>query len=548
MSMPKVRCTKCSHVFRVPAPAEAPTADGSFPIPLDAFDQPAHGGTARPTLPLGDLSQSPAAPSAEDDHGQLTRMTEEMAAFLDDGFGDLGHPSGNYSGASLTEAFDRPLGDHAPPPLELDERRPEADPLDFDDSSNPFGAPRGNTSPAGGIRGPARAAKGIDPMVEFGDVFREARAEMGETPTRASYLDDDLLADRPRPTGEGPRSPRRNPGDLDLVGGRPEMDAALDPFGGPGRSGSPPRTIGKVRLPRQSATADEASLLDAALKDNAATTLPREQPLPPPPAPAQPALATVLAAKPSGSGADAGATGSTFAASLLTILLVLLGATGYVAHANDGLLDLRELDQMVGVAFRGETYIPRHTAPASAGTAANAMAATTGGSGDGSGETEPFDAQAADDALATEPAGALEVGPLDDGRLLLEDGRQFLVVDGSVTNRSSNTYRRIELEVALLDANGQVIATASVAAGDRLQQPHLAIVGPDHPLERAYDRVREAAAELTVGPRQQTPFTGAFLLEDEQPVTAIARVVSAERQATACWTPSTFRPGTPTAP
>ena len=539
-SSPKVRCTKCAHVFRVPAPTKA--TEGSFPIPLDAFDQPAHGAKARPTMALGAKPDpAPAAapgPAVDDDDGQLTRMTEEMAAFLDDGFADLGGPSsGNYAAADLTDPFDQPLGDGAAPPLELDDHRPNSGGHDLalDDSSNPFGTPRGATPPAGGIRGPARSTKPVDPMVEFGDVFREARAEMGETPTRSTYLDDDLLGDAPRGASPAPAA-RRSPGDLDLVGGRPEMDAALDPFAGGAREQAGPRTTGKVRLRRPNATSDEASLLDAALQDPPTATRPREQPLPPPPEPAQPALATVLAARPSGGAATGAGAGSALATSLLALVLVLVGCAGFLAHANDGLLDLREMDQMIGVAFRGETYIPRHAAPG----AASAPRATPAVVAEGSGSGEPM-AVAAGTDLPVLPASALEVSPLEDGRLLLEDGRQFLVVDGSVTNRSTDTFRRIELEVTLLDADGEVLATESVAAGDRLQQPHLAIVGPEHTIRDAYDRVREAAAELAIGPRQQTPFTGAFLVEGEEPVTAVARVVGAERQAPSCWTPAAFQ-------
>src|SRR5690606_917281 len=42
-----------------------------------------------------------------------------------------------------------------------------------------------------------------------------------------------------------------------------------------------------------------------------------------------------------------------------TVVLTCAAALTFLAARNDGRLDFRELDQMFGVAFRGQTYVGR---------------------------------------------------------------------------------------------------------------------------------------------------------------------------------------------
>lgn len=220
-------------------------------------------------------------------------------------------------------------------------------------------------------------------------------------------------------------------------------------------------------------------------------------------------------------------TGGRIAVSLLIIVLTLVGTLAFIASRNDWLLDLSEMDQMLGVAFRGESYEPRLVSIVRIV------------------ETEERWVEETLDAMPEEQNSSLEPMDLDAGRYINGDGVNFVIVEGTVANRSEATYRNIFLVAELLDTEGNVVTSRTVPAGSEIDQPMLERIQVPADLDRAYTDVVERAEGLDIAAGQRTRFTAVFMLDDDMAgdeLTYAVRPFRARQRRDACWGTVAFSP------
>ncbi len=521
-----------------PDQAGAPPAQGE-PVPgVETFFRSQGTATdsvdrsfgARPTVPLGEDPPLGAQPTPADAGDPSFGAHPASTESGDPSFG--AHPAS-------TESGDRSFG--AGPTADAGTGGLFGDGTMSDDLADLIGqagdptgaAPEGALparTPAAAAPDDAESAGGrttrpIDPMVEFHDVFQDIRrAEKGDDlDGTARYLDAGLLGTALEGQSaeamakheamvrreREERRRRRSEGELDLRGGlghsltsrapgRPRAEesdliaAALDEAG--------------LREPSEEHIAARA----AAEPGVAETALPKSKPQAGPPA--YPPMVFP----------DPAETGGRLAAGLLVIVLTLIAALAYVAFQNDGLLDFREFDQMVGVAFHGEEYQPRH----------ESIVRVV--------ETAEGWVEEVVDSLPTEDDGDLRLAGVVSGVYRSTDGRDFVVVDGVVVNQGDSRYRRVDVVVELVTGDGELAARRIVPAGNGVAQPILEALTDEASLDAAYSSLRDTAADLVVESGQQTPFSGVFLAEDP----ALAElddlrfsvgVHSAERETASCW-------------
>lgn len=358
--------------------------------------------------------------------------------------------------------------------------------------------------PLGGNQRPA--ASGIDPLVEFRDVFRDAGARATESELRR-YVEATARGDN-----RGARAP---------------IDA---PEGFSGRSGLLDVAVGSTEPPLSSgpppALTEESALLDIALKASGMAE----------PA-ADPAEVAAKAERARVKGLDiagdaarrdavAGGAAPTWVAVVLAGLFGCVVFLGWLASKNDGLLDLRELDQMIGVAFRGEIYVPRAVRIVSVAEGSERWADAMEG-----------------DSASRPP---LEIGDVSTGRYVTRGGAALIVVAGTVFNRSSASLRAISVDVDLLDDAGRVAATVSAPAGSEVSEGELEQLDHDE-LDDVYDSIRARTAALEIAPGASTRFTGIFAVPDSAAAAGFswrARPAAAQKrvEAETCWSEFTFAP------
>ena len=349
------------------------------------------------------------------------------------------------------------------------------------------------------------AAGSVDPFDAFHDVFAEGRAKASTDVQNALHgLDDGDV-----PGAEGALA--YDPGD----GGSLEL---ADPFA---RVDDPPET----GAPQSD---EESQLLDLAL---AATGL--EEPAPPPTpdsnaAPEVRGESQLIRLDIAGDRArhqketSRGLGVLAFAWSLILVVATVLGALAWVAWQNDGLLDLKELDQMIGVAFRGETYEPR------------AVTILRVYESDGRVVEEPMA------ALPGEARDELVIEDVETSRFLSTSGVAMIVLHGAVTNRSDNVWREVRIRVELQDADGASLDDVVVPIGGTLEADAFE-AGANDPsaLVDAWDELASRAAALELQPNQQARFTAAYRVPDDatwDDVTWRATPWHAQRYAPdTCW-------------
>ncbi|MCB9521393.1 MAG: zinc-ribbon domain-containing protein [Myxococcales bacterium] len=356
----------------------------------------------------------------------------------------------------------------------------------------------------------------IDPLVEFNDLFREIRrAEQGDDRKASErYLDPELFQTQEASAVAGGRAPetkeerdeRIRRGELKLRAGGVEAPPPLEPRGA------------------------DSDIIAAALQDSGL----RE--------PSRAAVAvserpkTRIVDLSDGAEPDESEFGvyGRVAATALVALVTVLGAAGFVAARNDWMLDFRELDQMVGVAFRGQEYDGR-------------LAALGFGRHDG--------APAWADGARADAGGsaAIDLGELRGGRYLSTHGDEVVTVDGVAINREAGPVRRIDVVVRLLSSTGDVIASQLVPVGLEVTPADLEAIDGDDAVEALYRRIDAARSSQELGPGQQAVFTAVFPAIPQAAAdgaTFDAVVAAAERRSTdACWQPTTGpAPASPSEP
>lgn len=504
----------------------------SFQIPLEAFEQPAF----RAQLSGAHSALDDSAPDDGDDNGAQTalaseatvvrpspveesatgelessRVPEELHSFLDGDDSDktafFGEPldPGASSGGGFAELND---GEGSMFGAPLFERRQDS--FQFDaappDGSDASDAVRAQAVSEDGIRRSATVTKQVDPLMEFGDMFREVREAVGDRGAR-DHLDPSLFDEHAAPPGafEARASSGEN---LVLKAGKTERDE--DPF----RREAAPVAAAGVRVSRDSLTREkeeQSRLIDIALRNSGLNEPVPEEPTAAPPAPrrAAPSL-DVRDEVPHARGA--------LSSALLVVALTLAGVLAFVARANGGVLDFRDPEHALAVAFRGAE--PR------------ALTSTEA-------EAEGDDAVR---ALPTEtPTGSLsELDLVDvmDGFYRTQGGQEFALVEGQVQNNGDGLFRRVRVEVTLLDARGEVVAERVVPIGRTIEQPALETIAEAEALAELYRELETEGDPLTLANNQLSPFSAVFFVSPDQDIDTYsvrARLSSAERGGE-CWT------------
>ncbi|MFT6398937.1 MAG: hypothetical protein ACJAYU_003699 [Bradymonadia bacterium] len=356
----------------------------------------------------------------------------------------------------------------------------------------------------------------IDPLVEFHDVFQDIRkAEKGDDRSATErYFDTGLFSGVEDQSVERQEKEQREREDRETRAreGRLNLKA--------GAGGLAARIEREVATPALEAENDDmlaAALADSGLREPSmdVATVAREA--------NQAAMIGLDVA-----GESAAAAAFPNAARYLSVLLALLVAAmcllGFIALRNDGVLDLRQMNQMMGVAFRGEIYEPRHQ------NVTQNVQTAEGWLG------EPLAEPLANDG------NTLAVGELVSGQYEAGHGAVFTLVDGTITNTGDAAYRAISVEVRLLDSDGEAVARRVVPAGAPLDQPLMEGITDEDGLSAEYTRLDALIRDVGVEPSRSTGFTGAFLLDaaiDVSMLTASARVVQAERPRE-LWAPVEF--------
>ena len=360
---------------------------------------------------------------------------------------------------------------------------------------------------------PKRVSQKIDPLVEFHDVFQDIRrAEKGDDRSATErYFDTGLFSGVQEQTPESEEKVRleREARDAKLREGRLNLKAG---------AGGIAQRIEREVGPSDSSVEEDDDMLAAALAESGLREPSTDV------AAVQEEAGRAAVVDLDVAGESAGSPAFPNAARYLTVLLVFLLATagllGFVASKNNGILDFGAFDQMLGVAFKGETYVPRHQSVVQIIQSAEGWV------------EEPLD------CLPSNDGNALAVADLVGGQYEAVHGTVFTLVDGTVTNTTDRAYRSIDVEVSLTTESGDTVAVRVIPAGARIEQPLLAEIVEPGRLQSEYDRLGGLVSEVELAPESVTTFSAAFILPDDvraADLTSTARVVGAERAHESCW-------------
>lgn len=175
----------------------------------------------------------------------------------------------------------------------------------------------------------------------------------------------------------------------------------------------------------------------------------------------------------------------------LIVLLVLMGFFGFVASANDGLLDFKNLGAQVKAAFGQGTYAGRASTGAPSGDAA-----ASGGSG-------------GDKAAPKGPP--VEVSKVEHTDFPNASGGTLLVVEGTVTNRSSAPVRDVIVRGRVLGEDGKERANITAPVARTLSEEELLSITDADTLKAAYDTLGKDAGALVLKTNQGARFSLVFV-------------------------------------
>jgi predicted Zn finger-like uncharacterized protein len=210
--------------------------------------------------------------------------------------------------------------------------------------------------------------------------------------------------------------------------------------------------------------------------------------------------------------------------SLAVFLLVALAGIGWAASRNEGVFDFRDPARMWGIAT-GSVQPGDET---SQSTLANAV----------------IIGDAVADPRAAAALSVVRLSSVVAGRYQAPGGPLLAVVEGTITNTSSQPLRRLMVEVRLVDGQDVNRTVLVVPAGTSFENTHLDAIRDAETLGAAVSAavLRTADFELPAG--QSTRFSAVFVPSDDLEPTGLTPVVlpvSAEQSgAASCWAPLTL--------
>jgi predicted Zn finger-like uncharacterized protein len=430
----KLRCSKCGHTFRVRLNA-AGTAEIFYKEKNENVGEP-------PTQELSDLFDDPDGFDAMFSKAGQVRVHPEESDEVDPRSTVVGRPTSGRVAADPESPNRTAFG----PPAAVEETRSKS----ASQSYNPFpfaGAVK-TTSPSTGLQEPSI------------NLFEDEDEEPAPTFTPTADPFGDAFAASPAPESPIEETPSI------LQAGSPKLPAASAAVLKPLQPGKPLGvTLPDAPEPQQAQGADLFGSIEDMVDPSFGEETPSFDPnlgrvvapptaaapprtMGPPtgqrPAMAPPAAAPRPQAAPVVGGLEAdpilphrigGGGFQKFVNFLFLLVIALAGFLGYIAFKMDGLLDFKDIDQMLGVAFEGKTYEPRK-------------------------EWIPA-------PLPPEPAPVAPVVSEDVFARVVSVGRRdaVMVVSGMLRNQSDAEVESTRARIILLDATQKVVAESTVSSG-----------------------------------------------------------------------------------
>lgn len=178
----------------------------------------------------------------------------------------------------------------------------------------------------------------------------------------------------------------------------------------------------------------------------------------------------------------------------IVALFVVLCFLGFVAWKNAWVLDLGNMDRMLGVAFHGYEYPP----PDRQTIRVYEL--------DGEIVEEPID------AAPVNQFGALRVESQRQSVYRTRSASRVLLIEGRVANSSESPHRRIWVSGKVFD-NGELVASVTAPACSPLESEELEDIDSEGTLTDIYQGLAEQAASFDLGGDQACPFTLAIVDE-----------------------------------
>ena len=220
--------------------------------------------------------------------------------------------------------------------------------------------------------------------------------------------------------------------------------------------------------------------------------------------------------------AEASGTIGTILGTILIVLFTLMAIMMFITAKNDWTLDFRDFDQMLGVAFKGEVYQPRHVQVVR-------MIASEG---------RWIEEVLEENELANE----IEIQPVDIslGAYQNQTGTRFFLVSGKLENQTENDSFRLPLiHFELVDRDGEVVFEQNIPAGENIEQPILEEIETQADIDALYADITQRAADVELSAGFQIPFTAIILaadLHDPESLSFNTSVFEAQiRTPNSCW-------------
>jgi len=201
-------------------------------------------------------------------------------------------------------------------------------------------------------------------------------------------------------------------------------------------------------------------------------------------------------------------------ASAAAVLVVLVTFLGYLAARNDWMLDFRQLDQMVAVAFKGHEFIPRHVRTVRVFDLDGELV-----------ERPSEDDSSVDDIR-------LRINDLEHNHYITRAQTQLIIIEGVVANGDDRPYRRIFVE-GRLSRDGEVIDVNAAPVGRSLSAEEIEQITSSESIDDLYETLAENARGFIIQPDVRSRFTLVFVVqaasELNETLTYEVNIVRAER-------------------
>lgn len=201
-------------------------------------------------------------------------------------------------------------------------------------------------------------------------------------------------------------------------------------------------------------------------------------------------------------------------ASAVAVFAVLAVFFAYLAARNDWMLDFRQLDQMVAVAFKGHEFIPRHTRTVTVFDL------------DGELVERPAENGAVEDFVR------LRIDDLEHSHYITRNQVPLVVIEGVVANGDDRSYRRIFVE-GRLAREGEAVDVNAAPVGRSLSHEELEQITSSESIDGLYETLADNARGFIIQPDVSSRFTLVFVVptatELDETLTYEVNIVRAER-------------------